>query len=396
MSESIGDRIAIYRKRRGMSQAQLAGLVGRSESWLSQIERGVRSVDKLSTLIDMAKLLGVDVETLSGRPWRFAPNGGTHMAAVEAIRNALTGYHHLIGTQAPMWPLAQLRAAVVEAHQTYQAAEYDKAGRLIPELLAVVDAYDDRSPDVQIVRTSAYIVAAKLLRKVGEIDLAWITADRAATAALASGSEAARAHATYQVVGALLRSQRTEEAERIAVTSADRLMPLVRTEDPELVSLTGSLWLLSGIIAARRADRRDVTDRLTNAEHLAGMLAGDGNHAWTGFGPTNVAIHRTTAAAEMGDPHDVLRHASFVDSNAMPEGLKSRRAQLHFDLAWAQVQRRHDPEAVLHLLEIEHVAPESLRYNVLLHEMIRELLKRERRNRTPALRQIAMRAGVLK
>ena len=88
-----------------MSQAQLVGLVGRSESWLSQIERGVRSVDKLSTLIDMAKLLGVDVESLSGRPWRFAPRGGTHLAAVEAIRNALTGYHHLIGTQAPMWPL---------------------------------------------------------------------------------------------------------------------------------------------------------------------------------------------------------------------------------------------------------------------------------------------------
>jgi hypothetical protein len=31
-----------------------------------------------------------------------------------------------------------------------------------------------------------------------------------------------------------------------------------------------------------------------------------------------------------------------------------------------------------HLLEIEHVAPESLRYNVVLHEMIRELLERER------------------
>lgn len=37
----IGDRIAAYRKRRGLSQAALAGLVGRSESWLSQVERGV-------------------------------------------------------------------------------------------------------------------------------------------------------------------------------------------------------------------------------------------------------------------------------------------------------------------------------------------------------------------
>jgi ribosome-binding protein aMBF1 (putative translation factor) len=44
----IGERIAIYRRRRGISQAVLAGLVGRSESWLSQVERGARSVDRLS------------------------------------------------------------------------------------------------------------------------------------------------------------------------------------------------------------------------------------------------------------------------------------------------------------------------------------------------------------
>ncbi len=39
---SLGERIAAYRRRRrrGLSQAALAGLVGRSESWLSQVERG--------------------------------------------------------------------------------------------------------------------------------------------------------------------------------------------------------------------------------------------------------------------------------------------------------------------------------------------------------------------
>jgi transcriptional regulator with XRE-family HTH domain len=36
--------------------AALAGLVGRSESWLSQVERGIRSVYPLSVLLDMAKI----------------------------------------------------------------------------------------------------------------------------------------------------------------------------------------------------------------------------------------------------------------------------------------------------------------------------------------------------
>lgn len=53
----IGERIAIYRSRRGISQTVLAGLVGRSESWLSQVERGVRSVDRMSVLMEMAMVL---------------------------------------------------------------------------------------------------------------------------------------------------------------------------------------------------------------------------------------------------------------------------------------------------------------------------------------------------
>jgi transcriptional regulator with XRE-family HTH domain len=43
-AESTGQRIARARRRRGLSQAALAGLAGRSESWLSQVERGMRSV----------------------------------------------------------------------------------------------------------------------------------------------------------------------------------------------------------------------------------------------------------------------------------------------------------------------------------------------------------------
>ena len=46
----LGERIAYYRRRRGLSQVKLAGLLGRSESWLSQVERGVRSIDRISVL----------------------------------------------------------------------------------------------------------------------------------------------------------------------------------------------------------------------------------------------------------------------------------------------------------------------------------------------------------
>ena len=64
----LGERIAYYRRRRGLSQVKLAGLLGRSESWLSQVERGVRSIDRISVLIEVAGALNVPVTELSPDP----------------------------------------------------------------------------------------------------------------------------------------------------------------------------------------------------------------------------------------------------------------------------------------------------------------------------------------
>lgn len=94
-SDGAGRRIAIYRRRRGLSQVALAGLVGRSESWLSQVERGVRSVDRMSVLLDLSRVLDVEVELLIGTPWRLAPNGGARSDGLATIRDALTRYANI-------------------------------------------------------------------------------------------------------------------------------------------------------------------------------------------------------------------------------------------------------------------------------------------------------------
>src|SRR5580658_8271972 len=61
-----GPRIARARRRRGLSQTVLAALVGRSESWLSQVERGKRSIDSHAVLTQMAQVLHVQIEELTG------------------------------------------------------------------------------------------------------------------------------------------------------------------------------------------------------------------------------------------------------------------------------------------------------------------------------------------
>jgi transcriptional regulator with XRE-family HTH domain len=50
----------------GISQLVLAGRLGRSESWVSQIERGERRIDRLSVIEELATVLEVDAATLLG------------------------------------------------------------------------------------------------------------------------------------------------------------------------------------------------------------------------------------------------------------------------------------------------------------------------------------------
>lgn len=62
----LGERVARQRRRLGLSQVELGARLGRSESWVSQVERGVRSVDRLSVLTKLAEALGVPVAKLTG------------------------------------------------------------------------------------------------------------------------------------------------------------------------------------------------------------------------------------------------------------------------------------------------------------------------------------------
>jgi DNA-binding XRE family transcriptional regulator len=64
MALSIGDHVRSYRTRRGLTQEQLAHLVGRSERWLIEVERG--EVDpRLSDAVALARALCVRVADLT-------------------------------------------------------------------------------------------------------------------------------------------------------------------------------------------------------------------------------------------------------------------------------------------------------------------------------------------
>ncbi len=354
----------------------------------------------MTVLLDLSRVLGVDVASLTGTPWRHAPNGADIGTSLDDVRRAFTSYQAAVGVSpGAAIRVGSLRTAVAHLHASYQAADYTDVAAGLPSLLTDVDRLHAASPpedrEAALVYVEAYVLAAKLVTKLGDGELATVAADRCVNVAVVTGSQVAVSLAMYQVAAALLRGDRVADAERVVMAMADRADRDLRSDHPALVSAVGALWLLGAVIAARRTDRPEAESRLARSAALADLLGQDANYGFTAFGPTNVAIHRVSVSAELGDARGALEAAANVDASRLPLALASRRAQVHLDLAWANAQRRRDAEATLHLLDAERIAPGAIRFNVITQEMVREMLARGTKGQTRALADLAGRAGLL-
>ena len=127
------------------------------------------------------------------------------------------------------------------------------------------------------------------------------------------------------------------------------------------------------------------------ADTLARLLGIDANHAWTAFGPTNVALHRVHVALAFGDAGTALQYARGIDGRrlAVPE----RRAGLYLDAAKALVQVGDHEGACRLLAAVERLAPEELISRASVWTLIDSIARGAPRSLQPTVRALAARAG---
>jgi transcriptional regulator with XRE-family HTH domain len=404
----IGQRVQMYRLRRGLTQDVLAGRVGRSTSWLSQVERGIRGIDNWRVILDLADVLHCDPRDLVGQPLNLAPNGGIAFGALDEIRSLLTGYEWLFSTADPARlsgagappVVADLQRRVDDANRQYQAAQYEAAARALVQLILEAErvnemsrASDDDRP-VYSVLAQGYHAVAKTLTKIDQTELAWVAAERGAAAAARSEDVGLVAASAYHLGHAFRRAGRVAEALSVAERAYDALAGR-NPQDAASLGLAGGLTLTSVIAAASAGDHSAVLELLGRAEGVAATLGEDRNAYWFAFGPTNVQIHRVAVAVEIGEAREALRVGEQIDTTRLPNGLIGRRTAVLVDMARAYGQLRMDAAAMNVLLEAERLAAQTVRYNKFVRELTRELLRREHRPSTPQLRPFAQRIGLL-
>lgn len=407
---AFGRHVQRLRKDRKLTQQQLAALLGKTSSWMSQVERGVQPVKQIDVLQDLADALGVSVQQLRpGAPLPSAANGNVPAAQyrsndLDEARRLISG-HPAIGTllgaarPSPRRSLDELTSEVEAMWQeTHEGNFADVSARLtdlLPDLEQTVRIVDDaRRPEAYLLLARTYQALAAAFVRQDEADAAWVAADRAVWAAEESGDPLHVCAGVFRMVQAFVRLKRLGQAEHAARTAIQALAAIDGQGKltVEGMSVLGSLYLALALVHARSAQRADARTELDKARSLAQRIGEDRNDFNLEFGVTNVEIQAVSTAVELGDAGEALDIGRGIDA----EGLSpERQGRLLMDLGRAHAQRRHTGEALACLLRAEELTPETVRTHVAARKAIRELVLVEGAGAPPELTALAERADAL-
>lgn len=379
-TSGIGRRIAYWRGRRRMTQAEFGALMGKSRRWVQDIELGHRQTDpRLSVLERAAEVLQVRLETLlSDREMR---SDGECVDATELAKIRATLHRHdvLTGAFAESEPVDMdaLRRNMAYGWMAFQASDYSPLGRVLPALLvdanrAAVQTSGDAQRSAYALLALVFQLTVATATKFGDDTLAWHAADRAVMAAERSGDAVAIAGAARHLCDAMFHRGNSREAVDFATATAARHeQELVRTSQG--LSVLGMLYLKAAMAAAQAEYRGTVRGLLAEAATAADRLGVDGNALWTAFGPTNVHIHRVSAYVRMREGAEAVAAATKVPQPALRALPRERRALHRVDVARGLMHAGRGAEAVKRLLEAEREAPEEVHCRPRTRRLLEDL-----------------------
>ncbi len=403
---SIGERIAFYRKQRGLTQQGLAMRLNRSPSWLRKIEQGSRPLTDVNVIAQVAQNLGVKVADLLGKPIFPEPVGDRHEPGpvVPQLRRVLLHYDTIHGFAEdfgddPPRPVEELERDYDHAQWLHERSRHnfsDVAWRL-PGLLTEarraihLAGSDAERRAARRVLANLYRLASITLWQYGDDDLGWVAADRAIAVAEQVEEPLLVAAGARDLQQLLLAQGHYGDVMELADAAGSRIAP-GRDATREQLTVWGSIQLIAAFAAARGKDRAEHQRLLAVSTRAAERLGEDRKDFGLDFGPTNLAIQHAGMLVEWQDPTAAVRFGETVAADRLPA--VDRRCFHRVHLARAQFMRRKDPEAVALLVEAEDIAPEIVRWEPMTREMTHVMLRRARRA-DPALRGLAQRVGVL-
>lgn len=383
-----GARVQSARKRRGMTQRELAEASGLSLPAIKKIEQGAYGSMRLETVRRLAVALGVSTSALRGDAPDAPEPARESVQRWEPVRRAIGGeFGDAEPAEEPT--LEGLRSAFRSVTPLLLDGHLDATGNVIPGLLRDADTLTgivpgQRRTEALTLRSWIRQVAGSLMLHVWEFD----AAGRAFDLALADAQDPlTAASVTEERCWGLIRQGRLAETRELAFRWADETEPRMSRASREELAAWGRLLVRGGAAAVR--DNRP--DEAGQALRLARMAALGARRdfllpysPWHVFGPSSVAITMAEHAAIGRQPEAVLEIDGRLEKSPTMRFAPSHR----LDVAHAHAMLHHDAEAVAELQELRVKRPEWLAHQRHAADIIQMMIRR-RRSLTADMRALA-------
>lgn len=424
-AREIGALIRGARCTLRLTQTEVGAACGYSASAISRIESGHLRLD-YSRLMQFAAFLGISPDrlALAAVPARASVDTVERQAdeedavrrrelltgALAAGATVALGASPAGATSAPVDPTASLEEALfrlpssapvpvprltqetAKARADFCAARYSTLGRALPGLLAAASATRDAAMGreremASIALARGYILATELSLKQHD-ETAWVAADRALTAARASGHPVPIGEASRVLAITMRRSGRCPAAVRFLTQEAGDL----DAGQAQTGAVRTTLMLTAAYTAAYGRDRTAALGLLDAAEEEtdrwqaavpSGLFTVDATRA-------QVDVYRIGVLTALGTPDEGVAVAARLDIDRMPTAERRARAWTDTARMWHALGDGRQTFAALR--RVEHEAPQEVR-RPALRALTSDLLYASAR--VPGVREFAARTGAV-
>lgn len=384
----IGGRLRDIRKRRGLTQRDLARAAGVSVSLVSKVEQGVIGDVRLETARQLAVALRVSTTALVARDEPGPPEAEVRDQWAP-VRAALLSPPPDVTEYAPT--VAGVARALAATEPLFAGDRFAELAQILPPLLRDVDALG-REDGARAVRTRALQLTGWLLVQTRQFE----AAEAALTRALdGSADRLDGAAAVNTLCWLMLRTGRLSEALDLAVRWADDTEPRLTRATPDELSAWG--WMLLRVSAAAVRDNRpDVAEDSLRWARSAGVALGreyaPASDFLRTFGPVTVQLKAAENASVTDRPDRVLALAERVPASSLQPTSNNRNRHL-LDVANAHVSMRDYGRAVEVLESVRAGSPEWLPQQRFARDIVGRIVGR-RRTLTPEMRHLATAVGM--
>ncbi len=396
---ALGSRLAQIRRRRSLTQAQLAEAAGLLVDLVCKLEAGAKDGVRLGSLHALARAL--DIPTAALLEAQEEPVMEASDLEVLPLRRMLVpGASPALAGEPPSLP--SLRQRLLSVTRAYHQSRYAEVVAALPELVAdlagAVEAGDDEAGrEARRLESQALMTTASVLMQLRYEDLACEAVRQAVTAAQAADDAVLAASAVDRYRWAFIRQGRFTDAEDIAVRAAEAIEPKLSAATPTHLAMWGRL-LKGASAAAARNNRPARAKELLSIARASSVRVADERldfaRYWAAFSPVSVDTMAVENAMTAGDAAGALHLARGIERD---ENLPLPTWTRHLlAVAEARTATRDYAGAIRAMQDIRGLTPEWLRHQKLAHYVLRDLLDATsvRRARSSGLAGLATFVGV--